>query len=326
MGLKIYKLLIAALFMTIQNINGQNISGNFDAYEMGAWAMTQHNSICLKIYNAIKNNKSKVINIDRASALKQLGGLSFDTFYTKLEIIIESYYTPPNDRAYLYLSINDKATSFQIDKKKPEIIIESSFIKNLNDEELAYLRFFDIDGKAFFDSIPLISKKLIFDLNLQLYRESSNSLSVAYINDSLKTLLTKEQKLTRGGLEVVVFIHTDPDDPTIGIDSVYYIPYETQIKDSLRYIGINYVLSFANSSFSISALSSTYESLRSIKTYNLYPFGYLKINEIQTLTLSEINFITYLIRFSMNDKLKTHREILNLYFNSFKIQPIYFTK
>ncbi|MBL7838292.1 MAG: hypothetical protein JNM67_12305 [Bacteroidetes bacterium] len=324
MGLKFNSLIaFIALLYCGASLKSQNISGSFDAYEMGAWAMTQHNSICLKIYFAIKNDKSKVINIDRATALKYLGGTKHDTFYKKTEIIFETVYTSPNDRAYLFLGTKDNVVSFKIDKKVPEIKIEPTFIKNLNEEELAYLSVFDKGGKAYFDSIPMISQKLIFDLNLRLYKEASNPSSVSYINDSLTTLLTQEQKLTRGGFEVVVFISTDPNDPTIGLDSVYYIPYENQINDSSRYIGINYVMSFSNLSFSIAALSSTFESMRSIRSYNLFPYGYLKIDTIQTLSPSEMQFIFYLIRFSINDKLKTHKETLNEYLKTFGITPIY---
>lgn len=324
MGLKFNSLIaIIALLYCGASLKSQNISGSFDAYEMGSWAMTQHNSICSKIYSAIKNDKSKVINMKRADALKHIGGIDSDTFYTKLEIIIEPHPTPPIVEAYHYLSLKNNIMSFKTDKNAPEIQIEFASFKYLSKEEISYLNQFDIAGKAYYDSIPLTSQKRIFEINLRLYREASAISSTTYLNDSLTTRLSLEEKPKRGGIEVVVFIQSDPNDPTIGYDSLYYIPYENQIKDSSRYIGINYVMSFSNLSFSIAALSSTFESMRSIRSYNLFPYGYLKIDTIQTLSPSEMQFIFYLIRFSMNDKLKTHKETLNEYLKTFGITPIY---
>ncbi len=63
-------------------------------------------------------------------------------------------------------------------------------------------------------------------LNRLLYENLTNGNIKAYKTDSLLSTYNVEEFSKRGGQEVNVFIATDPDDPTIGIDSVYYEVYK----------------------------------------------------------------------------------------------------
>lgn len=61
-------------------------------------------------------------------------------------------------------------------------------------------------------------------LNRLLYEELVKGNIIAYKNDSLMSNYNTEDFSKRGGSEIIVFVSTDPEDPTIGYDSVYYEP------------------------------------------------------------------------------------------------------
>lgn len=62
-------------------------------------------------------------------------------------------------------------------------------------------------------------------LNRLLYTELSKGNIIAYKTDSLLSFYNTEDFTKRGGQEIVTFVSTDPDDPTIGRDSTFYEPY-----------------------------------------------------------------------------------------------------
>lgn len=63
-------------------------------------------------------------------------------------------------------------------------------------------------------------------LNRLLYEAMVKGEIIPYKTDSLLSFYNTEEFSKRGGEEILTFISTDPDDPTIGRDSVYYEPYK----------------------------------------------------------------------------------------------------
>lgn len=62
-------------------------------------------------------------------------------------------------------------------------------------------------------------------LNKLLYEKMTAGDIKAYKSDSLLSTYNAEEFTQRGGQEVIIFVSTDPDDPTIGFDSTSYEPY-----------------------------------------------------------------------------------------------------
>lgn len=66
-------------------------------------------------------------------------------------------------------------------------------------------------------------------LNKYLYEKLSigyeNGGIRAYKNDSLQSIYSAEDFVSRGGTKTSYFVQTDPDDPEIGYDSIVTIPY-----------------------------------------------------------------------------------------------------
>jgi hypothetical protein len=215
---------------------------------------------------------------------------------------------------------------FQIDSKSPVIEILSGFDNVLNTEELNYIQMYADNEKVYFDSIPSKSRQILIALNLKLHKEAALESTKTYITDSLNKLLPFEQKEWRGSLEVTVFISTDPEDPTIGLDSFYLVPYEDQIKDSSHYLGLSYVFMSTTMNYTLVALSSTFEIIDYSNTYNLLSYGYVNINDIHALSIQEMQMINYCIWFSMNGKLKYNDRILNAYLKEFNIHPLVYNR
>lgn len=131
-------------------------------------------------------------------------------------------------------------------------------------------------------------------LNRLLYEAMVRGDIKAYKTDSLLSTFNVEEFSKRGGEEVITFISTDPDDPTIGRDSVYYEPYKYE-KIKKYYILEDWVFDYKHSVFKarIIAIAPIFAPSYGGQTGKEQPLSWIKMDEIRPLLANTEMFNRY---------------------------------
>jgi gliding motility associated protien GldN len=131
-------------------------------------------------------------------------------------------------------------------------------------------------------------------LNRLLYQSMSKGEIVPYKNDSLMSFYNTEEFTRRGGEEVITFISTDPDDPTIGKDSVYYEPYKYE-KIKKYYLLEDWIFDYKHSVFKprIIAIAPIFAPSYGGQTGKEQPLCWIKMDEIRQLLSNTEMFNRY---------------------------------
>jgi gliding motility associated protien GldN len=141
-------------------------------------------------------------------------------------------------------------------------------------------------------------------LNRLLYESLTQGNNVAYKNDSLSSFYNTEEFQQRGGQEIIVFIPTDPDDPTIGYDSIYYEPL--RFEDIKKYwVMEDWIFDYKHSVFipRIIAISPLFKPNLGGISAPEQPLCWLKMDEIRPLLANTEMFNRYndALRLSYDD-------------------------
>jgi gliding motility associated protien GldN len=121
-------------------------------------------------------------------------------------------------------------------------------------------------------------------LNRLLYEAMVKGSIIPYKTDSLLSFYSTEDFSKRGGVEVVSFISTDPDDPTIGRDTVYQEPYKYEnIKK--YWVMEDWIFDYKHSVFKprIIAIAPIFAPTVGGATGNEQPLCWIKMDEIRLL-------------------------------------------
>lgn len=131
-------------------------------------------------------------------------------------------------------------------------------------------------------------------LNRLLYEAMVKGDIKAYKTDSLLSTFNVEEFSKRGGEEVITFISTDPDDPTIGRDSVYYEPYKYE-KIKKYYVLEDWVFDYKHSVFKarIIAIAPIFAPSYGGQTGKEQPLCWIKMDEIRPLLANTEMFNRY---------------------------------
>lgn len=131
-------------------------------------------------------------------------------------------------------------------------------------------------------------------LNRLLYEAMVKGDIKAYKTDSLLSYFNTEEFSKRGGEEVITFISTDPDDPTIGRDSVYYEPYKYE-KIKKYYVLEDWVFDYKHSVFKarIIAIAPIFAPSYGGQTGKEQPLCWIKMDEIRPLLANTEMFNRY---------------------------------
>lgn len=311
-------------------VNSSNISGIITTQQLGAWAMVQHNNICQKIYHAISNNEIKSLNIKKKRLLELVNPVdSFlkGTYEDPAEFVIytidKMYDTISLDKAYYQFDFNQKdKLLIQFTKDSEVAEFEASIVKLFSDEELCYWDWFKKEGVVKFEAIPNTAFQIIQSLNIKIHREYLKETCIVYNDDSLKRRVKQTDKQLKGNVEVIYYIQTDPDDPTIGYDSIFTSPYLDNINNPNHLNAIGYVFRIKDGQFEILALGCGLETSSNFEStyYDWFCIGYIKTPEIQSLTHLEKKGLEYGIYFVMGERLKLRDNLMEDYLNEFKIK------
>ena len=131
-------------------------------------------------------------------------------------------------------------------------------------------------------------------LNRLLYDEMSKGNVIPYKTDSLLSFYNTEDFTKRGGQEIIVFIATDPDDPTIGYDSTYYEPYKYEnIKK--YWVMEDWIFDYKHSVFKprIIAVAPIFRPSYGGATAPEQPLCWIKMDEIRGLLANTEMFNRY---------------------------------
>jgi gliding motility associated protien GldN len=131
-------------------------------------------------------------------------------------------------------------------------------------------------------------------LNRLLYEGLTKGTIIPYKSDSLLSFYNTEDFSKRGGEEIIVFISTDPDDPTIGRDSVYQEPYKFE-KIRKYWVMEDWIFDYKHSVFKprIIALAPIFAPAYGGITGKEQPLCWLKMDEIRPLLAGTEMFNRY---------------------------------
>ncbi len=131
-------------------------------------------------------------------------------------------------------------------------------------------------------------------LNRLLYLKMTKGEIVAYKDDSLMSFYNTEEFTKRGGQENITFIPTDPDDPTIGRDSVSYEPYNYE-KIKKYYLLEDWIFDYKLSVFKprIIAISPIFAPSYGGREAKEQPLCWIKMDEIRQLLSNTEMFNRY---------------------------------
>ena len=328
MKIKLQLLLVSVLLLNALNISASKITGNLDAYQIGNWAMKQHNSICAQIYPAIASGKTKALNMSKDGAL-ELISTTYPVFIsTNPDDPTEGYDSViayPQYGEFVQFIQGPKSFWVKPTLEKQAIELDVRFLTLLNAEQKLYLKLYQSKGDIRYENIPSKSAELLLNLNLKLHKDGIKPITILYKNDSFKSTYTLQEKKNRGGNEMLVFIQTDPNDPTIGIDSVYYTSYNETASDTSKYQAICFVMSQTGAAFKLEALSAGFENTSYYNSNyfirNMLPYGYMKYPLITALNPTEKTFIEYCIASAIDSKLRLNDASYGYYLQVFGIKP-----
>lgn len=325
----ISNLLILCLGLSLQ-ANATNISGNIDAYQMGTWAMTQHNTICHIIYPAIEANKVKVLNMSKKEALEILS--------QRIPVFLQldpkdpttgkdTFYSMPLSNRFESFTLEPDGIRVKINALLKDVKISADLKLLMNPEEKVYFDLFKVNNVVEYKAIPSTCQLLVLNLNKKLYKESSKPSGITYKNDSLTSKLSLSDKKRRGNLELYAFIQTDASDPTIGHDTFMVISYDDNISDTFKYLGVNFVLKEIGKTLRLEAISCTYETYSyNTREYYLQPYGYISFALCTSLSANEKKLLEYCIWQTMNGRLKYNDINLTSYLKEFNLKPLTATR
>lgn len=131
-------------------------------------------------------------------------------------------------------------------------------------------------------------------LNRLLYEALTKGEIIAYKTDSLLSYYNTEDFSKRGGEEVITFVPTDPDDPTIGYDSIYYESYKYE-KIKKYWVMEDWIFDFKHSVFKprIIALAPIFAPSYGGMTGKEQPLCWIKMDEIRPLLANTEMFNRY---------------------------------
>jgi gliding motility associated protien GldN len=147
------------------------------------------------------------------------------------------------------------------------------------------------------DSRQKMNKQLEWprqSLNRLLYEEMTKGNIIAYKSDSLLSFYDPESFVKRGSQEIITFISTDPDDPTIGKDSTYYEPFD-YLKIKKYWIMEDWIFDYKYSVFKprIIALAPIFAPSYGGATAQDQPLSWIRMDEIRQLLANTEMFNRY---------------------------------
>ncbi len=131
-------------------------------------------------------------------------------------------------------------------------------------------------------------------LNRVLYEALVKGDLAAYKNDSLLPTYNTEDFTRRGGQEIIVFYPTDPDDPTIGIDSPVNIPFGYE-KIKKYWVLEDWIFDYKHSVFKprILAIAPIFAPAYGGATARDQPLCWIKMDELRPLLAGTEMFNRY---------------------------------
>lgn len=313
--MKLKFLLGLCIYVLYFGISAQSppITTHVTQHYLGAWAYSQHINIVLLIQDELNNGELKLFKSD---------GTQYSESEIRSEFLLryenEKYLYSKKDTNFIYkfgdlgglystignqLAFSSDFIQFGFSENYLNFYISRlAFDKYLSREQLNYLEQFNNKGILFLDSIPKTSLILFNKMTRALYNQSfSNNINVYRTPSLIKNDTINKRIEGYGGIERIVFISTNPKDPTIGVDSAYLqkMPYDTSILK--RHISISFIIN--NNTIQLTALSSFYIARPYKKSSYLIKesIGYIKFTEINFLTGKQLEILNDLVPIKIDE-------------------------
>ena len=293
--------------------------------DFAIWAYQQHNSVCKLVYDKIEakqlatyNAKNlKESNTEGFSKLKSEAVVFIATDPDDPTIGMDSGILVPQSENYYFFKQSGEYFLLKPFKEKSNLLKlkKAELMTMLNLEQQMYFKLYTSGTLLCLDSIPSISRKVFTEFDAQLFKFSQLLNSIVYANDSLKTKMSIDQKKTKCQVERVVFIASDKNDPTIGIDSVIYTDYE--IRDTNINQAIIATFEVNGVASKVKAIATGMASLQGMFQSLVVPYGFVAITDAQVYTKEQWLVLNAVMNYKIIDRLNErsyYYEMYNDYF------------
>ena len=293
--------------------------------DFAIWAYQQHNSVCKLVYDKIEAKQLATYN---AKNLKESNTESFSKLKSEAVVFIatdpddptigmDTTIMVPQSENYYFFKQSGEYLLLKPFKEKSNLLKlkKSELMAMLNLEQQMYFKLYTSGAMLCLDSIPNVSRKVFTDFNAQLFKYAQLPNSIVYANDSLKTKLSIDQKKTKCQVERVVFIASDKNDPTIGIDSVIYTDYE--IRDTNINQAIIATFEVNGVASKVKAISTGMASLQGMFQSLIVPYGFIAITDTQVYSKEQWLVLNAIMNYKIIDRLNErsyYYEMYNDYF------------
>lgn len=293
--------------------------------DFGIWAYQQHNSICKLVYDKMEAKQLASYN---AKNLKENPAESFNKLKEEVIVFINTNVDDPTIGIDSPVMI-PKSENYFFFKQSGEYLLlkpfraqtnllkfkKSEFMGLLNAEQKMYVELYTSASMLCLDSIPNVSRKVFTDFDAQLFHYSQKGNSVVYYNDSLKTQMSIDEKIRKSMVEKVVFIPSDPEDKTIGYDSVIVTPYN--IRDTNINQAIIATFEVNGVAVKVKAIAAGMASLQGLFQSLLVPYGFVPVSDVQVYTKERWLVLNAVMNYKIVDRLNErsyYYEMYNDYF------------
>ncbi len=315
---------IAVLFLAFVTVKcgaQNNILFQLGHKDFGVWAYQQHNGIAKVICDNIKSGKLVGYN---AKNLKETPMESLGKIAVQTTVFIQ---TDPNDptvgRDSSYMA--ETSDNYFLFKISGEYILlkpfkgsnnllklkRSELFALLNTEQKEYFTSYTSSFALCIDSIPKVSRRIFDNYNVELFEYSKKPTVKLFINDSMNSVWTNEEKENLSKDEMSAFLSTDPDDPTIGRDTLILVDYN--LRDTMKEQAIILMMNIENFKLHVNAISCGMErKLMGVMAYTI-PFGYLPYAENAPYSATEMLVLNAVMHLKMADALNNHTNYEDMY-------------
>ena len=323
--LKLALTLIVICFLNL-SVFGQQIENRMGASDLGAWALEQHHSIGNKLIKHLEKKAFKVVykndkmvSATEALAVFQITNIVFiSTSPTDPTQGHDTTYTETTDEYMAAIYVNNNRLGLQWHTDGPIVSVDFNEAKQiLNTSELMYLNAFKSNGVCALKQMPKTSAHVLMSLNIDLYKTSILPNTKVYKTTVLDEQLSLEEKLKRGEDAYVAFISTDPDDPTIGVDTTVITPCLIGLEDSTQTQFLYYLLQVNIPQITLQCVSASFNTAIQDKYLNRL-FGYTPIKELQSLNPQLKSLLEQLVFFHVQEHAAYNTPVFEAYKRQFE--------
>jgi len=291
-------------------------------YDIGQWAYVQHESLTSNLNQILMDNyKPVLLNAGPRLPTETIFSLTrFGVIEIRDELLV------------LVDTSGKKGTKTEYQFRKTELY------KLLKDEVKQYISYYQRHHRLVEDSIPLISRQIIDRLNQKTLKDLSDTNHTVYYSSDFASMMEKSRQLYLKSsyceVQFVTFVANDPEDPTVGYDSI--LCYPNYPDDTVYLHGFMLALASDKLTQKISGLACCYNAyafplkefkdpfpLAQASDASFNAMGFIRKEDVSHISKQDLDFLDFIVAYKiiqvLDERAKSDADMRNIYFKRFKI-------